>query len=124
MEIPESTYYYKPKGNLEKNKRDANIADTIEEIATEFTSYGYRRIPAALRRKGMVVNHKKVLNMMKNIGIQCRKRRRFAITTDSRHNLKVSLTWPEISSWAVQTSSGALILHTSGSLPALYTWQL
>jgi len=124
MGISRPTYYHKPKKNMAKKKHDTDIADAIEDIAEEFPSYGYRRITAELKRRGMVVNHKKVLKIMKKMGIQCRKRRRFAITTDSRHNLKVSLTWPEISSWAVQTSSGALILHTSGSLPALYTWQL
>lgn len=29
MEIPKSTYYYKPKGGLEKQKHDADIADAI-----------------------------------------------------------------------------------------------
>ena len=72
MEIPESTYYYKPKGNLEKKKHDADIADAIEEIASDFPSYGYRRITAALRRKGMIVNHKKVLKIMKKMDIQSR----------------------------------------------------
>jgi len=61
MGISRSTYYYRPKKNLAKKKRDADIADAIEEIATDFPSYGYRRVTAALRRKGMVVNHKKVL---------------------------------------------------------------
>ena len=59
MEIPESTYYYKPKGSLSKKKHDADIADAIEEIASDFPSYGYRRITAALRRKEVIVNHKK-----------------------------------------------------------------
>jgi putative transposase len=89
MKIPESTYYYKLKKDLEKAKCDADIADAIEEIAEEFPSYGYRRVTAALRRKGMVVNHKKVLKIMKKMGIQGRKRRGFVSTTDSNHNLRV-----------------------------------
>jgi len=93
MEIPESTFYYKPKHDLAKKKRDADIADAIEAIATEFPSYGYRRMTAALRRKGMVVNHKKVLKIMKRMGIQGRKRKRFVSTTDSRHGLR---TYPNL----------------------------
>ena len=88
MKIPESTYYYKPKGDLEKKKRDADIADAIEEIACDFPSYGYRRITAALRRQGMAVNHKKVLKIMKKMGIQCRRAKRFVSTTNSKHNLR------------------------------------
>jgi len=89
MGISRSTYYYRPKKNIEKKKRDADIADTIEAICYEHPYYGYRRITAALRRKGMVVNHKKVAKMMKKMGIQCRKARRFAVTTNSKHGLKV-----------------------------------
>lgn len=74
MEIPKSTYYYKPKGSLEKQKHNADIADKVEKIAYDFFSYGYRRVTAALRRQKMVVNHKKVLKIMKNMGIQCRKK--------------------------------------------------
>jgi len=89
MDIQRSTYYYRPKRNLCKKKRDADIADTIEKICFEHPYYGYRRITAALKRKGMVVNHKKVLKMMRKMGIQCRKRHKFAFTTNSSHNLKV-----------------------------------
>jgi len=89
MGISRSTYYYRPKKNMAKKKRDADIADAIEDIAEEFPSYGYRRITAALKRRGMVVNHKKVLKIMKNMGIQGRKKKRFVSTTYSNHNLKV-----------------------------------
>ena len=37
----------------------------------------------------MVVNHKKVLKMMRKMSIQCKKVRKFAVTTNSSHNLKV-----------------------------------
>jgi len=37
----------------------------------------------------MVVNHKKVLKLMKKMGIQCRKAHKFRVTTKSSHNLKV-----------------------------------
>ena len=89
MGISRSTYYYRPRDNLLKKKRDADIADTIEKICYEHLYYGYRRVTAALRRKGMVVNHKKVLKIMKKMRIQCRKARRFVSITDSKHNLKV-----------------------------------
>jgi transposase InsO family protein len=89
MGISRSTYYYRPKKNMARKKRDVDIADAIEDIATEFPSYGYRRVTAALRRRGMLVNHKKVAKIMKNMGIQCRKRKRFVSTTDSKHNLRV-----------------------------------
>lgn len=91
MELQMSTYYYKPKGNLAKQMHDADIADAIEAIAYDFPSYGYRRVKAALRRQGMIVNHKKVAKIMKKMGIACRKR--FAVTTNSNHGFK---TYPNL----------------------------
>lgn len=93
MEISRSTYYYKPKDSLAKQKRDADIADAIEKIAYDFPSYGYRRVTASLKRQGMVVNHKKVSKIMKNMGIQCRKAKKFVSTTNSNHNLT---TYPNL----------------------------
>jgi len=75
MEIPKSTYYYKPKGSLEKKKHNADIADKVEKIAYDFPSYGYRRVTAALRRQGMIVNHKKVAKIMKNMAYSAEKGR-------------------------------------------------
>ena len=93
MGISRSTYYYRPKRDLEKKKRDADIADVIEAIAYQYPCYGYRRITAALKRKKMAVNHKKVLKMMKKMNIQCRKAKRFVSTTNSNHRLR---TYPNL----------------------------
>jgi putative transposase len=123
MGISRSTYYYRPKKNMAKKKRDADIADAIEDIAEEFPSYGYRRITAALKRRGMVVNHKKVAKIMKKMGVQCRKRKRFAITTDSRHNLRV---YPNLAKDLVLDRTDKLwcaAIPIYAFLPALYTWQ-
>ena len=58
-------------------------------FARRFPFYGYRRITHALRRKGVVVNHKKVLKLMRDMKIQVKRRRKFTSTTNSNHNLKV-----------------------------------
>jgi putative transposase len=42
------------------------VRSQIQEIAVEHRRrYGYRRITAELRRRGMVVNHKRVLRIMR-----------------------------------------------------------
>lgn len=51
--------------------------------------YGYRRVTHELRRQGIKVNHKKVLEIMKKQGLTV-KRKTFKIcTTDSNHNYPV-----------------------------------
>jgi transposase InsO family protein len=47
--------------------------------------YGYRRVAAALAQQGWVVNHKRVLRLMREDNLLCLQKRRFVLTTDSRH---------------------------------------
>jgi putative transposase len=65
------------------------LRDAIQTIAVEMTAYGYRRISGELRRRGWVVNHKRVLRMMREDNLLCLRRRAFVRTTDSDHKLTV-----------------------------------
>lgn len=48
--------------------------------------YGYRRVTHELRRRGHVVNHKRLARVMRAQGLGIKPRRRFVRTTDSKHN--------------------------------------
>ncbi len=48
--------------------------------------YGYRRVTHELRRRGHVVNHKRVARVMRAQGLGIKLRRRFVRTTDSKHD--------------------------------------
>jgi len=65
------------------------LRDVIQKLAVEMPAYGYRRISAALRRAGWVVNHKRVLRLMRADNLLCLRRRKFVRTTDSEHELRV-----------------------------------
>jgi len=82
--IARSTYYYK----LKKKPPDMELAEKIEKIALDFTSYGYRRITAELKRQGLKVNHKRVLRLMRDKNLLCRAAKAFKVTTDSSHGLR------------------------------------
>ena len=82
MSLSRSKHYYKSKKDT---KKDIAILEAIKSIALDFPSYGYRRITAALRRKGMIVNHKKVYKIMQANGICCSIRRSYRHTTNSNH---------------------------------------
>ena len=47
------------------------------------SAYGYRRIGAELRHRGIVVNSKKIRRLLREHDLQPRRRRRFVPTTDS-----------------------------------------
>ena len=50
---------------------------------------GYRRITAELHRRGVKVNRKRVLRLLREDNLLCLRQRAFVRTTDSRHNLTV-----------------------------------
>src|SRR6478736_903597 len=64
----------------------------IQQIALAHRRrYGYRRITAELRRRGMLVNHKRVSRLMREDNLLAVQPRAFVVTTDSRHELEVYL---------------------------------
>lgn len=52
----------------------------------EFGGYGYRRVVKELARRGRKVNSKRVLRVMREQGLLCQPKRRFVVTTDSKHS--------------------------------------
>jgi hypothetical protein len=65
---------------------DTAIVEAIAAICDAFECYGWRRVRAALRQQGMIVNHKKIKRLMREHGFQPRIRRRHVATTDSDHD--------------------------------------
>jgi putative transposase len=86
MNIPRSSFYYRAQ---ERKPDDALLRKRIEELAEQFSRYGYRRITAQLHREGVRVNHKKVLRLMREQELLCKPRRRWVRTTDSRHRYRI-----------------------------------
>jgi putative transposase len=68
---------------------EMELRDQMQRVALEWPAYGYRRITRELQDRGFQVNHKGVLQMMREDNLLCVRRRRFVVTTDSRHNLPV-----------------------------------
>jgi putative transposase len=64
---------------------DDGILARIGTICDEFECYGYRRVGAALRHQGVVVNGKKLRRLMREHDLQPKQRRRYVATTDSDH---------------------------------------
>jgi putative transposase len=85
MGIARSTYYDKPAISID----DTALVETMVVISDSFEAYGYRRMRAALRHRGFVVNHKKVRRLMREHDLQPRRRRRYVATTDGDHDLPI-----------------------------------
>jgi transposase InsO family protein len=73
-------------------EEDMAVRSAIQQIAVEHRRrYGYRRIAAELRRRGMLVNHKRVARIMREDNLLGVQPRAFVVTTDSDHKLEVYL---------------------------------
>jgi putative transposase len=68
------------------------VRSAIQQIALEHRRrYGYRRISAELRHRGMLVNHKRVARIMREDNLLAMQPKAFVVTTDSSHELEVYL---------------------------------
>jgi putative transposase len=68
------------------------VRSVFQQIAVEHRRrYGYRRVSAELRRRGMLVNHKRVLRIIRDDNLLAVQPRTFVVTTDSDHEFEVYL---------------------------------
>jgi putative transposase len=84
---------------------DMDLRDAIQHIALEWPSYGRRRITAELRRRGWTVNTKRVYRLMLEDNLLCVRKRKFVMTTDSKHGRKV---YPNLAREMVLTGTDQL----------------
>ncbi|MGB6961976.1 MAG: IS3 family transposase [Candidatus Acidiferrum sp.] len=81
--------YLKGRAPVEKCM---TVRSAIQEIALEHRRrYGYRRVTAELRRRGMIVNHKQVARMMRTDNLLEIQNREAPLATDRCNELEVYL---------------------------------
>ena len=82
--------YYRYLAEAEPEQEQMLVQTAIQEIVlVHHRRYGYRRVTAELRRRGMVVNHKRVLRLMRQDSLLAVRYRKFILTTDARHDYEV-----------------------------------
>ncbi|HEY3453202.1 MAG TPA: IS3 family transposase [Bryobacteraceae bacterium] len=80
-------YRFDPEN--EQAEQDVDLRDAIQRIALEFPCYGRPRVTAELKRRGWQVNHKRIGRLMREDNLLCLRRRKFVVTTNSNHGLRV-----------------------------------
>ena len=84
--------YYRYLQEKTPVEEDMDLRSAIQQIALEHRRrYGYRRISAELRRRGMLANHKRVVRIMREDNLLAVQPRQFVVTTDANHDLEVYL---------------------------------
>ncbi len=84
--------FYRSLAQQEPGAEDLEVRSMIQQIFAEHKRrYGYRRVSAELRRRGMLVNHKRVARLMREDNLLAVQPRSFVVTTESDHQLEVYL---------------------------------
>jgi transposase InsO family protein len=73
-QLPRSTFYYQAKALAMPDRHEETKAKIQAVYAEHRGLYGYRRVTAAIRRDGQLVNHKTVQRLMGELGIKSRVR--------------------------------------------------
>ena len=102
---------------------DAAIVAIITAICDEFEAYGYRRVGAEPRHRGIIVNCRRIRRLMREHGLQPKHYRRFVATTDSDHDSPIFPASPAAGSSMAQNSFGWRTPPTSPSRRALSIWR-
>src|SRR5260370_37545075 len=84
--------FYRSFNKQEAVEEELEVRSTIQQIAIEHRRrYGYRRICAELRRRGMWVNHTRVMRIMAEDNLLAVQPKSFVVTTNSDHGCEVYL---------------------------------
>lgn len=87
LDVSRAGFYYKSKSIMSK---DAEVANLIRDAYQESDCrYGYRKVLAALKIQGFVVNNKRVRKLMRGMGLKGLTPRKFVCTTNKDANNKV-----------------------------------
>ncbi len=72
--MPKSSYYEWEKKLQEVNTKEAKDIERVKRVVEESKRrYGYRRVCLQLKKEGIIMNHKKVLRIMKENNLLCNK---------------------------------------------------
>ncbi len=86
--------FYRHWKQREPCSEEMELRAKMQEIVLAHRrNYGYRRVTHELRAQGLAVNHKRVLRLMQQDNLLCLRKRGWAATTDSKHDLRV---WPNL----------------------------
>jgi putative transposase len=93
LEVSISGYRAWKRGGSPERKRltDGQMVTVIKAIHAELKgAYGSPRMMRELRNRGLTAGKERVERLMRDNGIRARHKRRYRVTTDSRHGLPVA----------------------------------
>lgn len=92
LAVSRSGYYdWRRSNGTSLAKENRAISEVIYDIFQEGRqSYGTRRIKRALLKRGFIVSRLRIGRLVRLKGLSCKIKRKFRVTTDSKHHLPIS----------------------------------
>ena len=98
--------FYRYLQQTRPEQADFLLRARLQELAVAHHRLrGYRMLTALLRREGRLVNHKRVLRLMREDNLLSLRRKKFVFTTDSAHTLPI---YPNLARYANLTGLNQL----------------
>jgi putative transposase len=84
--------YYRHLVAVVPDEAEMAVRQALQEIVlAHHRRYGYRRVAKDLHGRGLIVNHKRVLRLMREDNLLAIRYRKYILTTDSQHDCEVYL---------------------------------
>ena len=92
LEVSRSGYYaWRDRPPSARAREDERLGVAIRAAhAASRQTYGSRRVQAQLRAQGFDAGRNRIGRLRRQMGLRCRQKRRFKVTTDSNHALPVA----------------------------------
>jgi transposase InsO family protein len=82
--------YYRHLHAKAPEEEDVELRHRVQQIVTGMRQRrGYRPVMYQLRKEGLCVNHKRLLRLMREDNLLCLRKKKYVLTTDSRHEYHV-----------------------------------
>lgn len=92
LDVSRSGYYaWLRHPESKRDKDDKALSREILEIHQEsFCTYGSPRVYRELKRRGKHIGEKRIVRLMRKDGLKAKTKRKFKVTTDSKHHFPVA----------------------------------
>jgi putative transposase len=92
MNVSRSAYYdWLQRKTTIRDQVDSQLIPVIQSLfAKSRATYGTRRIRQSLENQNLLVGRRRLGRLMRAAGLVCKTKRKFKVTTNSKHNLPVA----------------------------------
>jgi len=101
MKISRRVYYYEPAG-----RDDGALKERLLELSRQYPRYGYWKLYHLLRNDGVIVNHKRVYKLYKELGLTMKRKCKKRLPASERISLDLPMQPNEI--WSIDFMTDTL----------------